>query len=157
MSADRPRLETALLACAQHADRLREAMHDLAAHMPVSAVSLATANTQRVRTLDQFVYRFSKLQDTAGQQLFPALLRVLQEPVQEQSVRDRLNRLEQLRILPDAAAWDQIRAVRNRLTHEYPDAPERQAAILNLAWQAAPALISITAQVADQARKSLSP
>lgn len=155
MNVDEQRLKTALLACTQHAGRLCEALHDLTAHMPVSVVGLAAASIQYVRTLDQFVYRFCKLQDTAGQQLFPALLRVLQEPVQEWSVRDRLNRLEQLRILPDVQAWDHIRAVRNRLTHEYPDAPERQAAILNLAWQTAPALIDTTAQVITCARKSL--
>lgn len=130
-------------------------MHDLDAHTPISAASLTAVSRQYVRTLDQFVYRFCKLQDTAGHQLFPALLRVLQEPVQEWSVRDRIYRLEQLRILPDAQAWDHIRAVRNRLTHEYPDAPERQAAVLNLAWNTAPSLIDITEKVADHARKNL--
>lgn len=155
MSIDEQQLETALQACTQHAGRLREAMHELTAHMPATAANLAAASAQDVRVLDQFVYRFCKLQDTAGHQLFPALLRVLQEPVQEWSVRDRLNRLEQLHILPDAQTWNHIRAVRNRLAHEYPDAPERQAAVLNLAWQTASTLVDITTQVASQARKTL--
>lgn len=155
MNTDYARLASALQACVQHAKRLREAMRDLAPHVPAQLADVSHADANLVRTLDQFVYRFSKLQDTAGGQLFPALLAVLGEPIREWSVRDRLNRLEQLRVLPDAAAWDRIRAVRNRLAHEYPDAPERQAAILGLAWDTAPELLALVERVAERARQAI--
>lgn len=155
MSADRERLATAVKACSQHATRLHEAIRDLTQYMPTKAAAIGSANAIEVRTIDQFVYRFGKLQDTTGNQLFPALLATLQEPIRDWSVRDRLNRLEQLRILPDVTAWDRIRSIRNRLAHEYPDAPERQAAILNLAWQTVPELLVIVEQVVSRARQSL--
>jgi hypothetical protein len=47
------------------------------------------------------------------------------------------SRLEQLGFVESAAAWQSYRETRNRLTHEYPDAPEIQAAVLNQAWQVA--------------------
>lgn len=154
MNVEAERLASAVHACRQHAVRLREAMDAMAEHMPLTAATLQAADAAQVRTFDQFVYRFGKLQDTTGSQLFPATLTCLQEPIREASMRDRLNRLEQLRILSDVAAWNRIRAVRDRLAHEYPDAPERQAAVLNLAWQAAPELLSIVTKVAAHAEQS---
>ena len=153
MTADNARLDTAIAACRQHATRLRSAMDFLAPVMPLDENRMADLDDEGVRGLDQFVYRFGKLQDACGNQLFPALLAVLKEPAHEWSMRDRLHRLEQLGFLSRPDDWDAVRAVRNRLVHEYPDDPARQAAMLALAWKWARPLLDIAGQVANAAER----
>jgi hypothetical protein len=87
-----------------------------------------------VATLDQFAFRFSRLQDTLGQKAFRAILvGSLREPFEDSALRDVLDRLEQLRLLPSAERWEEIRAARNSLAHDYPDTPAQRSARLNLA------------------------
>ena len=93
-----------------------------------------------VRLLDQILYRFLKLQDAIGERLIPATLSALAEPFEDWPMRDRLDRLERLGYL-DAAQWLAGRSVRNRLAHEYPDAPELRWAALRDALAACHALL----------------
>ncbi|MBS0543668.1 MAG: hypothetical protein JSR40_08025, partial [Proteobacteria bacterium] len=71
------------------------------------------------RLLDQFAYRYTRLQDDMGARLFPAVLRALGEEVAPMPVLDRLARLEQLGWLPSAEQWLELRRIRNEFTHEY--------------------------------------
>ena len=48
-------------------------------------------------------------------------------------MRDILYRLEQLDLLPSADRWEEIRAARNSLAHDYPDEPAQRAARLTIA------------------------
>lgn len=41
------------------------------------------------------------------------------------------HRLEKLGAIPSAEQWNEIRQIRNRMTHEYPDAPELNADNVN--------------------------
>lgn len=75
-----------------------------------------------------------------GARLFPSVLAVLGEPYEDWSMIDRLNRLAQLDLVELPDDWRRFREIRNRLTHEYPDAPEIQAAVLNQAWETTEAL-----------------
>ena len=58
-----------------------------------------------------------------GERLIPGTLGWLAEPFEDWPMRDRLDRLEKLGYL-DVEAWLRWREIRNRLAHEYPDAPE---------------------------------
>ena len=133
-AATRQRLQDTVRECARHLHHMRSAMTELTPLQPFQADTLSHADDTTVRNIDQFVYRFTKLQDAMGQRLVPATLRVLGEPFEGWSMIDRLNRLEQLGFVDSADSWQAHRETRNRLTHEYPDAPEIQAAEINLAW-----------------------
>jgi len=76
---------------------------------------------ESIKTIDAFVYRFVKLQDYMGQKLFKNLLKSLGEDYDSLSFLDILDKLEKLGIIPKADEWIQIRTLRNKLTHEYPD------------------------------------
>jgi len=52
------------------------------------------------RLLDQFAYRYTRLQDDMGARLIPAILSTLGEDIAPMATLDRLNRLEQLGWLP---------------------------------------------------------
>ncbi len=74
----------------------------------------------KVETLDSFIFRFSKLQDSMGEKLFPSLLEFLGEEVRNKPFIDILNRLEKLELIPSAEKWKELRELRNLLTHTYP-------------------------------------
>ena len=76
---------------------------------------------ETIKTIDAFVYRFLKLQDYMGQKLFKNFLTSLGEDCDNLSFVDILDKLEKLNIIPSTDEWIQIRKLRNKLTHEYPD------------------------------------
>lgn len=76
---------------------------------------------EAIKTIDTFIYRFSKIQDYMGEKLFPAVLNELGEYKPALPFKDVLNRLERLEIIPSAIGWMEYREIRNALTHEYPD------------------------------------
>ena len=134
------RLGAALWEAQRHAVALEGALVDWG---PVRHLSLDELERDRtvVRLLDQLLYRFTKLQDALGERLIPATLAVLAEPFEDWPVRDRLNRLEKLGYL-DVDDWLRWREVRNRLAHEYPDAPDLRFAALKAGIAAAEELLA---------------
>lgn len=80
-------------------------------------------SSQDRRLLDQFAYRFTRLQDDMGGRLFPALLGALGKEVTAMSVIDRLNRLEQLGWIPLVDEWLELRRIRNEFAHDFRKIP----------------------------------
>ena len=98
------------------------------------------------RLLDQIADRFGKLQDSLGEKVLPGLLLAAQEPVApEATFIEKLQRLERLGAVPSAADWKLLRALRNALAHDYPDAPALQAAWLNRLVASIPVLLGMAA------------
>lgn len=124
--------DAALDQCRRHLHYLRAASARIP--WPLTAEQMESPADGLVAALDQFAFRFSRLQDTLGQQAFRAVLvGILREPYEDSPMRDLLDRLERLRLLPSADRWEEIRAARNALAHDYPDAAAQRAARLNLA------------------------
>ena len=137
MASDR--LSASIWEADRHAVALTSALADWE---PVATHSLQEIEQDRmlVRLVDQLLFRFTKLQDALGERLIAATLAHLAESFEDWSMRDRLNRLEKLGYL-DVDDWLRWRDVRNRLAHEYPDAPEIRHASLKAAVQAARELL----------------
>lgn len=74
-------------------------------------------NAELTERLDAFVSRFCRLQDTLGDKLLPAYLRLQLEPVG--TALDNLNRAEKLGLIPSVVDWIEARSLRNSLVHEY--------------------------------------
>jgi len=124
-------LEDALRQCDRHAGRMRSAIERIA--FPLDGQQLADDNEALITLIDQFVFRFIKLQDTLGEHVLrPFCLEVLLEPVEDSSLADILNLLERRGYLA-ADDWRSQRAMRNILTHEYPEQVTWQAETLNRA------------------------
>jgi hypothetical protein len=126
-----------------HAVVLSEDLSELAPLRPFTAASLAAIDPMTRRILDQFNIRFTKLQDLMGSQIFPAILARLAEDPRSIAFIDLIERLEALAYLPSADAWLELREMRNRLAHDYPDDPEILAGELNAALEAGGALLAI--------------
>ena len=80
-------------------------------------------NPQHSEMLDAFVARFSRLQDTIGDKLLPAILKLNLEPVGSQL--DNLFRAEKLGWIDSADQWIELRGLRNSLVLEYMTFPEK--------------------------------
>lgn len=129
------RLAVALWEAGRHARTLAEALGDWDSD-PAPDWPALDADRQKVRLIDQLLFRFIKLQDALGERLVPATLAALSEPYEDWPMRDRLNRLEKLGYL-QVDSWLAWREARNRLAHEYPDRPELRFAALRAAIAAA--------------------
>ena len=112
-------LQQAYVVCLGHEAVLRDALEDLKQRKLVAA-DLAALSKEDRRLLDQFAYRYTRLQDDMGARLIPAALRALGEEVAAMPMLDRLNRMEQLGWLPDAEEWAELRRIRNEFAHDYP-------------------------------------
>ena len=114
------RLQREFEICDKHILRINEALKELSDILPLTTESYASLDSEQIRCLDQFIFRFSKLQDAMGAKIFRYLLEYLDEDVTALPMRDILNRLERFRILPDANEWVYIRELRNEIAHDYP-------------------------------------
>lgn len=108
---------------------LAEALSHWTARPSVPALEEIEGEPSLRQLTDQILFRFMKLQDCLGERLVPATLDALAEPYEAWPMRDRIDRLERLGYL-DVGRWLGWRELRNRLAHEYPDAPQLRHAQL---------------------------
>ena len=118
--------------------------------MPLSGSQLAALDDAQIQSLDQFVLRFGKLQDAMGTRLFPSVLLYLQEPYEDRPMLDKLHRLEKLGYLEESEQWQSLRMLRNRFAHEYPDDPDKNAALLMLAIESVSSLVAMLERIGQK-------
>ncbi len=112
--------------CDLHLKRMDFAKSKVIPFIPLNWDTYYTMDEETISFLDQFIFRYAKLQDLMGNRLFPSLMEALAEPASDKTYIDILNRLEKLYILNSASGWIQLRKIRNDIAHEYPTAlPER--------------------------------
>ncbi|MFO7448023.1 MAG: hypothetical protein R6W90_16795 [Ignavibacteriaceae bacterium] len=114
-----------------HVKRLNSAYAKMKAFMPLSAEKIQKLSEDEIEHVDQYLYRFAKLQDVIGEKIFASLLSFLGEETGKKSFIDIFNRLEQLDIVHNYDKWIKLRLLRNELAHEYEDDPEMNAEKLN--------------------------
>jgi hypothetical protein len=135
-------LQHSLALCQGHADALQDALQDIHARA-MDVDDYTTLSKQDRRLLDQFAYRYTRLQDDMGVKLMPAVLKALGEDVALMSAIDRFARLEQLGWLASADDWQTLRQIRNQFTHDYPDNPTERFERWQAAVHAAAQLTSV--------------
>jgi hypothetical protein len=135
-------LQQSLVLCQGHADALQEALQDIHAR-DMDLDGFIHLSKQDRRLLDQFAYRYTRLQDDIGAKLMPAVLKSLGEDVAPMSALDRFFRLEQLGWLASADDWQSLRQIRNQFTHDYPDNSTERFQRWQAAVHAASQLVSV--------------
>lgn len=143
-------LEVALAQCDRHASIMNDALSHIP--QPLTEADLQNATPELIRLLDQFVLRFTKLQDTLGAQVLRQFaVQVLAEPVEDAAFIDVIHLLERRGFLM-ADQWVLQRSTRNILTHEYPDDPLRQALALSAAQAAASQLVQWLRKIQERTK-----
>lgn len=123
-----------------HLDRMHYAMAAMERFMPLDEAAYVRLSMDDIQVVDQFVFRFSKVQDAMGERLFRSVLELLGEEVKAKPFLDILNRLEQLGALESREEWISLRVTRNRFAHEYDEDAISMSEALNTAFAHAPRL-----------------
>ncbi len=147
------KLQPALAECAVHRQRLHQAWLEACEFEAFKQAAPTSLSDEEVRTLDQLVFRFGRLQDAMGTRLLPALLQLTQEWRDNDPFLDKLNRAEKLGMLPSAEQWQLLRELRNQTAHEYPAQPELVLSNLRRLVMHVPILEQAHAQLALAAQQ----
>lgn len=120
------KLKPALEECAMHRQRLHQAWLEAREFAPLRQPDAVELDDAQVRTLDQLVFRFGRLQDAMG-----------------------------VRLLPNAEQWQLLRELRNQTAQEYPAQPELARANLRRLVEHVPVLEQAHEQMATAARQRI--
>lgn len=114
------KLKEAVKLCIIHSERMLFAWGKINHHFPLSVETYSQLSPEDLSFFDQLIFRFSKMQDSIGGRLFPAILENLGEEIRGLPYIDRLTKLEELAVISSAGDWMLLRETRNIVTHEYP-------------------------------------
>ncbi|NCB09140.1 MAG: hypothetical protein EOM73_13370 [Bacteroidia bacterium] len=114
------KLNEAVQLCSIHAQRMHFAWTKIQQHFPLNVEKYTQLQPEDLSFFDQLIFRFSKMQDSMGGRLFPAILENLGEEIKGLPYIDRLAKLEELAVISSAGEWMLLRETRNIVTHEYP-------------------------------------
>jgi hypothetical protein len=144
-------LRQGLVATERCAARLQRSLRRLRPLFPIDAAGLENLEPRRQDEIDAFLKRFEQLVLSLQDQVFVGLAIREGEDARELSRRDLAELMERLRAIPSADDFRSLVGIRNRLAHLYPEEPDRQAANLNAAYEAAPRLLEAARQAAGRA------
>lgn len=121
--------------CDLHLLRMKQALEHIQDLYPFSENLFPLQKYEDLASLELFTSRFAKLQDYMGEILFPAYLEFVEESIDRLSMIDRLNKLEKYGILSTAQEWKDLRELRNKLAHEYPNSFSALVVSLNAVFE----------------------
>ncbi len=143
------RIEKYLNECDKHVKRIIESFDEVQSQFPLSAKKYVELSNYDVKNIDQYLFRFAKLQDTIGDKLFKAVIGNYVESVDELTFIDILNKLEKIKIIDNAEEWSILRKIRNDISHHYDDEPHEMAEALNSIFAQKEVLIGIYQKIKE--------
>lgn len=144
---------SALAECKKHIHRIDTARKFLEPLFPLTEGRLNALSDEQTAVLDQFLYRFAKLQDCIGLRLIPAVYSLLENDTSAHPFIDILNRLEKLGVLTSAADWQYFRSLRNNFAHEYPERSEDIVNAINVLYASWDRFMALYMKLATTAEK----
>jgi len=141
--------------CDKHIQRLNNASNKMSKFMSLNELKYINLTDDEVANIDQFLFRFAKLQDAVGQKLFKTVLLFLKEDIDGKPFIDILNLMEKLYLLEDANIWKQLRDDRNELAHNYEDEPDQMSETINKLYDKRIILINIYKHIKNYVEEKL--
>ena len=141
-------LEQVIKELDMHFSRIDAILPELKGYLPLHESYFQ--EIEKIKTIDFFIYRFTKIQDRMGEKLFPIILKELHEYKSSMSLIDVLHKLEKLELLESSDAWIDYRKLRNTLTHEYPDNEDEMIESITLAIEVYKNLKEIYTKMLDR-------
>lgn len=105
----RKTIESAIKENESHQRRIERAVSLLKGVFPADVSTFRNFSEEEIEHVDQFIYRFSKMQDSLGTRLIPALYSWLEGDHTPRPFLDILNRLEKLKIIESVDDWQFFR------------------------------------------------
>lgn len=125
------RCRSAYEECKKHFARIAVCMKALENKFPLKNETFNALDDIEMALFDQFLYRFSKLQDAMGSRLIPSIYKILEADEKPKPFIDILNRLEKLGVITSVWDWQYFRNIRNSFAHEYPERENEIVAAIN--------------------------
>jgi len=131
LNIDKIKLEKYFKECDKHLQRIEEAYEDIKSLIPLNAKSYKNLSKHSVQAFDQYLFRFTKLQDTMGEKIFPLIVQAYEQTTQPQPFIDILNKLEKFGFLNSTEEWLNLRQIRNAIAHQYDDEAQEMSQAIN--------------------------
>lgn len=147
-------LEMIFQECDKHIIRIKKASKKIELKMPLTLKVYNKLEDNEVAVIDQFLFRFSKLQDAIGSRLFANILLYLDEDIKNLTMIDKLNRLEQIDLLESKIVWQNLRELRNELSRQYEQDSAESLKFINEIFNTRHQLIAIYTRVKDYYQKT---
>jgi hypothetical protein len=153
LNIKKEKIERIIRECEQHALRMEDSAAQMGRFMPLESHNFQDLSKLQVQIIDQFLFRFAKLQDSLGEKLFKAILLFLDEDIANKPFIDILNKMEKLELLTSAQEWRDLRDIRNELSHTYSDDSEEMTLAINKTFTSKDILITIFKKIKDYYHK----
>ena len=153
MNREKKILESVLNECKKHLARMEYAYSKVSSLIPFTGEKIERLSQEEITHIDQYIFRFSKLQDAIGQRLFKTTLKFLGEEIENKAFIDIFNRLEQLEIVENYLLWQELRIIRNEASHEYGDNNQELAEKLTMLFNAKDSLKNYLEKVIEYLEK----
>lgn len=137
------RIEKILYECDMHTKRLSRAITKMSPVMPLDSDRYLQLTEDEIEHIDQFLFRFAKLQDAMGAKLFRYIMLYLGEDIENRPFIDILNRMEKIGLIDSANEWRELREDRNELSHNYENEPISMSISINILYEKSERLIEI--------------
>lgn len=134
------KIDSSIKECNSHIEKLIRSKRLLSEFFPLEPDKFKNLDEEQIEHLDQFIYRFTRLQDSMGKRFLPSLISYIDNDFSPKSFLDILARLEQLGIIENDTDWQFFRNLRNNLAHDYPDNIKIMTETLNLLFEELPRL-----------------
>ena len=135
MEAAENTINSSLMECDSHLRKMNHAYEKLKESIPFSEADFPPLDEDVSANLDQFLFRFIKMQDSIANRLLPSLYQILEDNQEPRPFLDILNRLESLDVLESVDTWQFFRNLRNNLANDYPESREQNITNLNILFQ----------------------
>ncbi len=117
--------------CDSHLENMKNGFERIRPYLPLKEKEFPISDDVVMAFIDQFLFRFSKLQDSIARRLCPGLFQLIENDISPHPFLDILNRLEKLGAISSVETWQFFRYLRNNLAHDYPESLEQNIANLN--------------------------
>jgi predicted nucleotidyltransferase len=131
LNTDNLKIEKYFNECNKHIKRIVESYNNIDKILPMSASSYIALSDDEIKNIDQYLFRFAKLQDTIGDKIFIMIIKDFSEDTSRFTFLDILNKLEKIGILNNKDEWRTLREYRNDISHQYDDEPKEMAEAIN--------------------------
>ncbi len=118
--------------CDIHSKFIAEALDILSKYFPLTIKSYTQIlKDNNMAYLDQFIYRYTKLEDQLGGSLISDVVYLFEYTENGKTFEQKLAILEKEGLVESVQSWQYFRSLRNRLSHEYTLDIDRQIQTLN--------------------------
>jgi len=131
LDLDQIKLQKYFNECNKHLQRIEEAYADMNEIIPLTADKYKNLTKDEVQAIDQYIFRFAKLQDTMGDKIFKLIIQQYEQNDAILPFIDVLNKLEKIGFIDSAKEWIYLRKIRNEISHGYDDEPEEMSQAIN--------------------------